>query len=83
MAISALDRAMLRAQKTLPLIKGRPVGPQTALARVLGVRPQTVQRWSHLGYAPPDRALKIEELYGIPRRELIDPALIELVGSAT
>jgi DNA-binding transcriptional regulator YdaS (Cro superfamily) len=73
---------MLRAQKTFPLIKGRPVGRQTALARVLGVKPQAVQRWSRLGYTPPDRALKIEELYGIPRRELIDPALIELIGSA-
>ena len=79
--MDALDRAMLRAQQTLPLIKGRPVGKQTALALVLGVKPQAVQRWSRLGYAPPDRALRIEELYGIPRRELIDPALLNLIGA--
>ena len=83
MSATPLDRAMLRAQEIILNNTGKHVGAQTALATVLDVTPQAVSQWAKAGYAPNDRAIQIEVMTGVSRRELIDPALIELVGSTT
>jgi len=55
-------------------------GSWAALARVLGVRHQPMYRWRNRGFLPPKRALQIEAKYGIPAKDLIEPALADLVG---
>lgn len=37
------------------------IGGQTALAKILGVKPQAVQQWVASGKVPAGRVLKIEE----------------------
>ncbi len=67
---TALDLAVERAESI------------SALARLIGVKPQVVNRWVHLGYVPPvKRAKQIADLYGLPMRELVKPALRDLVDS--
>jgi len=36
-------------------------GGQTALAAILGVKPQAVQQWVAKGHVPPSRAIQIEQ----------------------
>jgi hypothetical protein len=48
------------------------------LARKLGVTHQAVYDWRKRGYVPPKRALEIEVHFGIPAKDLIDPALLEI-----
>lgn len=45
-------------------------GSQSALARALGVKPQSVQEWVARGYPPGKRCLKIEEVTGVSCHEL-------------
>ena len=54
-------------------------GSQEALAERLGVSKQAVQKWATRGYVPPGRVVEIEAQYGIPRRDLLDPRLADLV----
>lgn len=54
---------------------------QAQLARELGCTQQNVSLWLHQGWVPSRRAKEIEMLYGIPRRELIDPKLLERMDS--
>ncbi|RMD00046.1 hypothetical protein EAY64_05470 [Aquitalea palustris] len=54
-------------------------GSQSALGTALGVSQQRVSRWLQLGYVPLKRAIEIEALYGIPRRRLINPRILDLV----
>lgn len=54
-------------------------GSQGLLAAVLGVTQQMVSTWVRQGWVPKDRALEIEGLYGIPRRELVSPSLRDLL----
>jgi DNA-binding transcriptional regulator YdaS (Cro superfamily) len=54
-------------------------GSQEALAERLGVSKQAVQKWAARGYVPPGRVVEIEAQYGIPRRDLLDPRLADLV----
>lgn len=61
--MNAIDRAVERA------------GSRAAFAEKLGVTPQAVCQWSRRGWVPPARALEIEDLYGIPRAELMKPSL--------
>lgn len=56
-------------------------GGQSALALRIGVHRQAVQKWAARGYVPPRRVIEIEAEYGIPRRELLDPRLAELVAN--
>lgn len=74
-----LDRAMLRAQEILLSTTGKHVGAQTALATLVGVKPQTVSLWVAQGYVPIVRVTEVEELTGVPRRELADPDLVALL----
>jgi len=54
-------------------------GNQGALALALNVSQQAVSAWETQGFVPLERAKGIAELYGIPRRELINPRILSLV----
>ena len=64
-AVPALDQAAAAA------------GSWYALAKRLGVKHQVVYRWRAQGFVPAKRALQLEVMYGIPARELVNPALAE------
>lgn len=51
-------------------------GGVSALARQLRISRQALYVWLKRGYTPPIRAIELEELYGIPRSELMDPVLM-------
>ncbi|HNC97199.1 MAG TPA: YdaS family helix-turn-helix protein [Myxococcota bacterium] len=59
-------------------------GSQTRLAEALipPVTSQAVCQWVRQGYVPPERALEIERLFGVPREDLLSPKLRELVCPA-
>lgn len=57
-------------------------GSVSKLAGLLGVKRQAVYPWLVRGYAPLPRAVQIEEMFGIPRDELMDPALKNALGGA-
>lgn len=50
------------------------------MARELGVSGQAVGIWLRQGYAPQGRAGEIENLYGIPRAELVSPKVRNAMG---
>lgn len=54
-------------------------GSQTALADAMGVSQQAINKWVKKGWVPVDRAIEIEGLYGIPRRELVSSKLRDLL----
>lgn len=54
-------------------------GSQRALAAILGVSQQAVMQWVRRGYAPAERVVEIEAQLGIPRAELINPRLRDLL----
>jgi len=58
-------------------------GGPAALARKLGVTHQFVYQCRKRGWVPPVRAVEIEALYGIPRRELVSLRLLHLVDVPT
>lgn len=45
-------------------------GNQSRLARLCGVKPQSVGEWVAKGKVPPIRAIQIEKLLGIPKKDL-------------
>lgn len=45
-------------------------GGQSALARALGIKPQSVQYWCENGRPPMERMLQIEAITGVPWTEL-------------
>lgn len=55
------------------------LGSQRALSMELGVTEQAVGQWCARGWVPPARAREIEHITGVPRRELIDPTLIDQI----
>ena len=79
----------MTAPKTKSLKKARSgiaqaielAGGQEPLAQRLGVTKQAVQKWAQRGYVPPRRVVEIEAEYGIKRRDLIDPRLMDLVST--
>lgn len=52
---------------------------QQALANLLGVTQQAVGKWLARGYAPAHRVVEIEQGTGVPREELINPRLADLL----
>lgn len=56
-------------------------GGVAKLAELLGVKRQGLYPWVRRGFAPASRAVQIEELYGIPREELMDPKLRAMLTS--
>ena len=57
-------------------------GGRTAFAKTLGVTVQAVCQWVKRGWVPPARALEIEDLYSVPRVELMKPALRAIIQAA-
>lgn len=57
-------------------------GSVALLAEAIGVKRQAVYPWLVRGWAPPARAIQIEELYGIPRQDLMDPKLNEIISTS-
>lgn len=55
-------------------------GSYHKLALRLGVRHQVMYRWCKRGFVPSKRALEIEVMFGVPAKELVDPALAEIAN---
>ena len=51
-------------------------GGVSAMAKAINVSRQVVYIWLRRGYAPPIRAIQIEEVLGVPRVDLMDPVLL-------
>ncbi len=56
-------------------------GSQGAMAVALGVSQQRVSQWVARGYVSPRRAQEIEIQFGVPRRELVNPLLLDLLDA--
>ena len=46
------------------------------LADCLGVTPTLAHRWINRGYLPVERAIECEYIFGIDRKNMIDPRLL-------
>lgn len=57
-------------------------GSQAKLADLLGCTQQNVSHWVRQGFVPVERIREIEQVTGIHRSILIDPALIDLLAPA-
>jgi DNA-binding transcriptional regulator YdaS (Cro superfamily) len=69
-SMNAIERAIERA------------GSRAAFAKTLGVTVQAVCQWVSRGWVPPARALEIEDLYAVPRVELMKPELRAIIQAA-
>ena len=58
-------------------------GSQDKLARGLGVSQQAVSLWVDQGWVPLRRAEQIENKFSIPRTELVNPKILELLTPTT
>lgn len=54
-------------------------GGQTQFAEALGVTQQAVSKWALQGYIPVLRVVEVEQLTKVPRSQLVNPRLHELV----
>lgn len=54
-------------------------GTQERLAELVGVSQQAVSKWVAQGYVPTDRVVEVEQLTGVARARLINPALVDLL----
>lgn len=59
------------------------VGGKAPLARRLGVTHQAVCLWASQGFAPPQRAIQIAEISGVPGIALVSPAVRQRVHALT
>lgn len=55
-------------------------GSQTALAKAIGVSQQAISKWVRDGRVPPERALAIEGMFGVPRADLVGKKLRKLLS---
>lgn len=53
-------------------------GGQDPLAKRLGVKQQAVSKWIVAGHAPVSRAVQLSEMFGVPARKLMNPALVAI-----
>lgn len=58
-------------------------GSVAKLAAAVGVSRQAAYDWLTRGWAPSRRAIQIEELYGIPRAEVMNPTLRATLSSTS
>jgi hypothetical protein len=70
-----IDQALTRAAE----IAGKR-GGQVWLAHRLGVTQQAVSLWSRRGWVPTNRADEIQQLTGVPARELMNPRLVKMLA---
>jgi predicted transcriptional regulator len=59
------------------------VGGQAKFAKLLGITQQAASSWKRLGYAPWRRIVEIEQYTGVPKEELINKNLFELIKPVT
>lgn len=69
--LSGVDQAIKRA------------GGQVALALQLGVSQQAISIWRRQGWVPLRRISEIESQFGIPRAELLNPTILDVVTPST
>jgi hypothetical protein len=75
-------RAVPRSQQALILHAAiLKAGGILKFRAALGVSHQAIYHWMKKGRVPLIRAAKIEELYGTPARDLIDPAIVRALSS--
>lgn len=55
-------------------------GSFATIARDVGVSPQAVQKWAEQGYVPLARIPEFENLYGVPRSELVNQKIFALIA---
>lgn len=65
--LSGIDRAVIAA------------GGRRPLAAKLDVTEQAIAQWVARGWVPQERAVEIEEMFGVPRRTLLKPSLVALL----
>ncbi len=58
----------MKKHLVLPAIEA--AGNMSKLARLIGVTPQTVQKWNERGRVPAERVLQVERATGIARHKL-------------
>lgn len=56
-------------------------GGIVAFARRMGVTHQAIYHWRKRGWAPVERAVAIEAVFGIDRHRLMEPALARALSS--
>lgn len=69
--LAALDRAVAKA------------GGIVAFRKAMGLSHQSVYAWKRRGYVPFPRAAQIEAKFGIPHRELVDPAVVQALETVS
>lgn len=57
---------VMSSQKIIEIAVDK-MGGQTALGRALGIKPQSIQKWTKI---PAERVVAIERATGIPREQL-------------
>lgn len=67
--IAAMDEAMGKS------------GGIVAFARRMGVTHQAIYHWRRRGWAPVERAVAIEAIFGIDRNRLMEPSLAQALSS--
>lgn len=56
-------------------------GGIVAFARRMGVTHQAIYHWRRRGWAPVERAVTIEAIFGIDRNRLMEPGLAQALSS--
>ena len=69
--IAALDEAIKRG------------GGIVAFARRMGVTHQAIYHWRGRSWAPIERALAVEAIFGIDRNRLMEPSLAQALSAPT
>lgn len=58
----------------------RIAGGQQAVADLCGVTQQNVSWWLTRGFVPANRAIELEAQYGVDRKRLVDPRIVDLLS---
>lgn len=66
--VAAIDQAITRGGGIVRFCKG------------MNITHQSVYAWRERGWVPPERAIVIESVFGIPREKLMNPALVDLIN---
>lgn len=62
----------------LAIAKG---GGIVRFAKIMGVSHQAIYAWKRRGWVPVEKAVVIEAVYGIPRDDLMSPALVRALAA--
>lgn len=75
--IGTLDSKQRLANLNLAIARA---GGIVSFARKMGVSHQTVSYWRKQCCVPPARAITIEQLFGVPRANIVNPTLARLLS---